>query len=267
MKKWMALLTALVMTVLCAAATAEEKTETAAVNQEALKLFSSEWADGFASIKVYAEEDYWRVYIVNESGSTEWEYSCRFDEAEQALISRDEEANVKTEISIDEEGSEIDRKDVYSDGKARFSLNGEGKLIWKDEKEDAGAAYAFEKIGWFQGVWIAGEDIDSRWELYCYWDVDEPTEAETYSGYKVEIERYEGEAYTHWTYGCNYDPENNTLTSFTGTKEFAEKEGEPISTVYDDGKAKFFMDDEGCVRWTDENENAGEGLQFSMTNG
>ena len=37
--------------------------------------------------------------------------------------------------------------------------------------------------------------------------------------------------------------------------------------VYDDGVAEFSFDDEGCIIWKDENENAGEGLQFNATNG
>ena len=37
--------------------------------------------------------------------------------------------------------------------------------------------------------------------------------------------------------------------------------------VYDDGVAEFSFDDEGCIIWQDENENAGEGLQFNATNG
>ena len=38
-------------------------------------------------------------------------------------------------------------------------------------------------------------------------------------------------------------------------------------TVYDNGVAEFYFDDEGCIGWKDEIENAGEGLQFNATNG
>ena len=266
MKKWTALLTALMMIVLCAAGLAEEETESM-VNLEAAELYSSEWADGFTSAKIYAEEGLWRVRIVSANGVTEWDYCCRYDEAQKTLVSLDEPMNVKTEITIDEEGSEIGRNEVYSDGKAVFSLNQDGELIWTDEKEDAGADFAFEKIGWFQGVWIAGEDMDSYYELNCYWDVEEPAEGEVYSGYKVEITRNEGEACTCWIYACTYKAETNTLVSLFGTKEFSGNEGEPFTTVYEDGEAEFSFDDDGCIRWNDKMENAGEGLQFSMTNG
>ena len=263
MKRWIALLAALVLALLCTVSLAEEE---AVVNPEALRLYSSEWADGFTNMKIYAEEEHWRVLIDSADGSLEWDYCCRYDEEQKRLISLDTD-NLKTEIRIDEEGSEIERNELYNDGSASFFLNEEGKLIWDDEKEDAGAGFFFEKIGWFQGVWIAGENIDSRYELYCYWDTEEPTEGEVYSGYKVEIERYEDETYTHWTYTCIYDAESNTLQSILGHKEFEEREGEPIVTVYDDGKAEFSFDDDGFICWKDEIENAGEGLQFNATNG
>ena len=205
------------------------------------------------------------VFYYNPNIAPAEEYQYRVSE-QKRLISLDTD-NLKTEIRIDEEGSEIERNELYNDGSASFFLNEEGKLIWDDEKEDAGAGFFFEKIGWFQGVWIAGENIDSRYELYCYWDTEEPTEGEVYSGYKVEIERYEDETYTHWTYTCIYDAESNTLQSILGHKEFEEREGEPIVTVYDDGKAEFSFDDDGFICWKDEIENAGEGLQFNATNG
>ena len=40
-----------------------------------------------------------------------------------------------------------------------------------------------------------------------------------------------------------------------------------FTVVYEDGAAVFFFNDEGCIIWQDENENAGEGLQFNATNG
>ena len=266
MKKWTALLTALMMIVLCAAGLAEEETKSE-VNPEAVELYSSEWADGFTSVKIYAEEDHWRVWIISADGATEWDYCCRYDEAQKTLVSLDDPVNVKTEVTIDKEGSEIGRAEVYSDGKAVFALNQDGELIWTDEKENAGEGFAFEKIGWFQGVWIAGEDIDSYYELNCFWDVEAAAEGEVTSGYKVEITRNEDEACTCWIYACVYHPETNTLVSLFGTKEFSGNEGEPFITVYEDGEAEFYFDDDGCIRWNDKNENAGEGLAFNKTNG
>ena len=266
MKKWIALLIALMMTVLCTMALAEEETESA-VSQEAIKLYSSEWADGYTSAKIYAEEDHWHVWITSADGTVKWDYDCLYDEEQKTLVSIDGAENIKTEITIDEEGSEIDWAEIYNDGKAVFSLNEDGKLIWKDEIKDEGAGLAFEKIGWFQGIWVAGEDLESRYELNCYWDVEEPTEGEVYSGYKVEIIRHENETITFWSYACAYNAETDTLESALGVKEFSGEEGEPFTVVYEDGAAVFFFNDEGCIIWQDENENAGEGLQFNATNG
>ena len=118
MRKWIALLAVLMMTVLCTVSLAEEEST---VNPDALRLYSSEWADGFTTVKIYAEEDHWRVRIMSADGSVEWDYCCGYNEAENTLVSLDTD-NIKTEIRIDEEGSEIERNDVYNDGKAVFSL-------------------------------------------------------------------------------------------------------------------------------------------------
>ena len=265
MKKWTALLVALMMTALCAVSLAEETGST--VSPEAIALYSSEWTDGFTSVRIFAEEDHWRVWVVSADGTAEWDYCCLYDAAEKTLKADTDLENTKSIITMDEEGSVTANDVVYTDGAAVFSLNGEGKLIWKDEKEDAGAGFAFEKIGWYEGLWVCGEETGSRYELNCYWDVEEPGDGNVYSGYKVEIERYDGEEYTHWVYSCFYDAETNTLSSIFGSKEYAEKEGDAINTVYDDGEAEFSFDDEGCICWKDKVEDAGNGLQFNATNG
>ena len=38
-----------------------------------------------------------------------------------------------------------------------------------------------------------------------------------------------------------------------------------LRVVYEDGKAVFSLDAEGCLIWQDQNENAGEGLRFVRT--
>ena len=257
MKRWIALLAALVMTLLCAVSLAEE----AVVNSEALQLFSSEWADGFTDVRIYAEEDHWRVRITGAGGSTEWDYCCRYDEAQKMLTTLDTD-NVKTEIRIDEEGSEIERKDVYNDGKASFFLNEEGKLIWDDEKEDAGAGFAFEKIGWF-----AYDFYSEHYTMNVFWDVDEEEDGTIHAGLKVQIEQDDEQSYTSWTYSAAYNAEDNTLVAFLGTKEVQEAAGEALATIYYDGEAVFSWDEEGGLHWDDKVEGAGEGETFMRSNG
>lgn len=46
----------------------------------------------------------------------------------------------------------------YEDGCTEFSINEEGRLIWKDLKEDAGKGLAFDKIGpFYGGRWMKGD--------------------------------------------------------------------------------------------------------------
>lgn len=264
MKKWIAAVAALMMILVCTAAPAEEESM---VNPEAFQLYDSEWVDAGMYVKIYAEEDHWKVWINTWDETVEWDYSCLFDETDKTLKTDGSFENTKHVITIDEEGSEINQNLIYDYGEAVFSLNEDGKLIWDDRTEHAGEGHVFEKIGWFQGLWISGEDADTRYDLDCCWDIEEPAEGEVNSGYKIEIERHEGESYTHWMYSCIYKAEENKLISFFGQKEFAEKAGEPPAVVYEDGEAEFTIDDEGCIRWDDLVENAGDGLQFAPTNG
>ena len=83
----------------------------------------------------------------------------------------------------------------------------------------------------------------------------------------VLIERYEDEAYTHWYYLCAFDAEANILSSSMGVKEHSEREGEPLTVVYEDGQAEFILDGDGNLIWKDATEDAGEGLVFARSNG
>ena len=54
----------------------------------------------------------------------------------------------------------------YEDGCAEFDINEDGKLVWKDLKEDAGKGLAFERIGHFYGGrWMKG-DLEV---VFCDW--------------------------------------------------------------------------------------------------
>ena len=176
MKKWIAALTALMMLLVCTAAPAEEESK---VNPEALQLYSSEWVDTDMYVKIFAEEDHWKVWINTWDEAVEWDYTCQFDETDKVLKTDGSFENTKHVVTIDEEGSEINQNLVYNYGEAVFSLNEEGKLIWEDLTEHAGEDHTFEKIGWFQGLWVSGEDTDARYDLDCCWDIEEASEGET----------------------------------------------------------------------------------------
>ena len=267
MKKWIAALLALMMILLCAAVSAEEEP---VPDSEAMKLYNSTWADGFMMVKIYPEEDHWRVSIRNEDGSVEWNYSCLYDAEQKTLVSDGERENVKTVLTLGEDLSIENENVVYTDGSAVFSLDADGRLTWTDEKEGVGADRSYEKIGWFEGAWDCTDEAGASYILNCFWDVEEPSEGEVYAGYKVEIERTDGLDYTHWYYPCVYNPEENILVAVFSTKEYSEKEGEPAAEVYTvipaegEEETVFSFDDDGCIRWKDAVEDAGKDLQFFM---
>ena len=144
MKKWIAAAAALMMILVCTAAPAEEESM---VNPEAFQLYDSEWVDAGMYVKIYAEEDHWKVWINTWDETVEWDYSCLFDEADKTLKTDGSFENTKHVITIDEEGSEINQNLIYDYGEAVFSLNEDGKLIWDDQTEHAGEGHVFEKIG------------------------------------------------------------------------------------------------------------------------
>ena len=266
MKKIIAALAALMMLLVLTGASADQEVP------EEVKMFSSMWVDDFMSVRAVAVGDQWQISINTWGGSVGWEYVCLYDGEQKVLRTDPEEQNVKTISTVDDSGSVIDSNVMYTDGAAVFSLDEQGHLVWQDAKEDVGAGHAFEKIGWFEGTWDASDE-NGDYMLYCFWDMAETDDGDVVAGYKVEIERQSGENYTHWYYPCGYDAETDTLSAAYSIKEFAENPDEALNEVYslvpEEGEetTTFIIDDEGCIRWKDAVENAGEGLQFLPSNG
>lgn len=270
MKKWIAVLAAIMMVLLCAAAPAENESETAPNETfSPLNTFNSSWVDSDSTIEVRPaspEGDQWEITILNFDKTVEWKYSCIYDAEKNALVSNADGENTKKIFTLNDEGAGITESTVYTDGAAVFSLDINGNLVWQDEKEDVGSGRTFEKAGWFLGGYACEGADGSQYELECFWDV-EVTEDGEYSGYKVMINQYNGEETTSWNYSCVYLPETDTLSTLFGSKDYQGKIDEPITTVYDDGKAEFYFNDDGFLCWKDLNEGAGDGLYFVMSNG
>ena len=263
MKKWFSILLAVLMVcgIICTAALAEE--EPAAQEAPDPDNYSGVWVCDRASIEINWEEEGYRVYIEWGSSAWEttiWEYSCFYHEEDNTLVSmpfgrRLEE--VYTEGSDDPTVTE-----VYDDGQATFSLNEEGCLIWQDEKEDAGKDMHFERISDsgapdpdnYSGEWECDRaSIEINWEE---------------EGYRVYIE-WGSSAWetTIWEYSCFYHEEDNTLVSMPFGRRMEEvyTEGSDVPTlteVYNDGQATFSLDEEGCLIWQDEKEDAGKDMHF-----
>ena len=110
-------------------------------------LFSGVWMCDRASVTIDREEEGYRVLIEWADNADEeniWEYSCLYHEDDNTLVSMP--FGLYRRVTYAEGGEEVSSETVYEDGQATFSLNEDGKLIWKDEKEDAGKDMLFEYI-------------------------------------------------------------------------------------------------------------------------
>ena len=110
-------------------------------------LYSGSWACDRASIEMNWEEEGYRVLISWGSSAwenSEWEYSCYYHEEDKTLVSMP--FGSRTDYVYGDDGELVSATEIYSDGSATFSLDGEGKLIWQDEKENAGDGMRFERI-------------------------------------------------------------------------------------------------------------------------
>ena len=119
--------------------------------------YVSTWTanDGDWRIESVDEDGGIRVSVVHRLGDNRediWEYSAAMGPNDTLLAvplglhyQRDTVSNEWTVT-------------YYEDGDAEFIINEEGKLIWKDLKEDAGKDLAFIKIGTFYGGhWMKGD--------------------------------------------------------------------------------------------------------------
>ena len=79
----------------------------------------------------------------NAFARTVWLYTCDYDTETDSLISNGEIAE-RYDYAYDENQA-YSQTLVYSDGKAVFSLDQDGFLIWRDQKENAGEGLRFEK--------------------------------------------------------------------------------------------------------------------------
>ena len=259
MKKLTAILIALMLAVCCTAALAEGNE----AEHEAVKLFDSEWVSVAGRVSAAYMDGYWSVEVTSGDYTVEWDYFCVYDEARKALVTSGEGySSTKTLITRDEEGSEVSREVAYSDGEAEFSINEDGKLVWKDAKEDAGAGAEFERIGWF-----ADDFYSEHYTMTVFWDVEEEEDGTIHSGLRVQIDGFNENTFTSWNYAAAYNAEDNTLSAFLGTMEVQEAADEALVTIYYDGEAVFSWDEEGGLHWKDMKDDAGAGEVFERSNG
>lgn len=251
MKKLALAILALAM-LLTSAAFAEE--EVATMPEEAA-AFAGKWVCGRASIEMDWEEEGFRVFIQwgnSASESTEWEYSCFYQEADHSLVSMP--TGLRTEVVYDETGAVQSFSEVYNDGEAAFILDEDGCLLWQDAKEDAGKDMRFVRDDPFSGVWVCGR---ASMEV----DLED-------GGYKVFISWASSAAeVTEWEYSCIYDAVHNTLEAMPFglcTDVVYDEKGDiaASSVRYEDGEATFLLEEDGHLLWQDAKEDAGKDMRF-----
>ena len=104
------------------------------------------WACDRAVIRMYWEEEGYRVAVEWSSSAWEnsvWEYNCHYHADENALVSLP--FGIRTDYVYDDAGNIVNANVIYEDGQAKFFLDADGKLIWQDEKENAGDGMRFEE--------------------------------------------------------------------------------------------------------------------------
>ena len=167
------------------------------------KPYVSTWvaADGEWRIEMYGEDGGIKPYIVHRLGDNKedvWEYATALNPEKTALTA----VPFGLHYRYDTVTGDWDET-YYEDGDALFTINGDGKLLWNDLKEDAGKGLEFEKIGEFYGGhWMKGDT-----EVYFY---------DWYEGeYDIRCYRYaeDGTILADAILKGIYDPETDTITA------------------------------------------------------
>ncbi|MBQ9010060.1 MAG: hypothetical protein IJ088_12145 [Clostridia bacterium] len=132
---------------------------------------------------------------------TSWEYLAEYEEETGTLKSLPD-TGMKSRNRGDAEGNILESVYEYSDGAAVFSRNAAGELLWKDEKEDAGAGLTFKGIGAFAGKYLGG-----NCQINMVWNPHE-------SDYDVDVSIREDESTVReWVMKGTFHPENGTLSA------------------------------------------------------
>ena len=239
MKKLIALLLILCLSVGITAAFAEDEDMAVYLDEHPeAAVYVSAWVaeDGDWRIEVFDEDGGLKLMVVHRLGDNKedvWEYAAETD-AENKLIAVPLGLHYKQDTVTYE-------WDVtyYEDGDAEFSITEDGKLIWKDLKEDVGKDLAFEKIGSFYGGRWMKDDIEV---IFYDW----------YDG-QYDIRLYQrgenNEILKDAILKGDYAPETDTLTA---TGEFDGEE--PITIV-------FSYNENNQITWTENGESTV--LEFS----
>ena len=233
MKKIIALFLVLCFSLAAAAVLAEDDIGYYLDDHPEAIVYESTWIAGNGDwrIEVYGEDGGMKLMAVHRLGDNKediWEYSAALDEDGKltpvplGLHYRQDTVTYDLDLTW------------YEDGDAEFSISEEGKLLWKDLKEDAAKDLAFEKIGNFYGSRWMKDDIE-----VIFWD--------WYDG-QYDIRLYqrgeENEILKDAILKGDYDAETDTLTGSGGFDN-----EEPFTVT-------FSFDENGNIVWTENGESA-----------
>lgn len=239
MKKLISLLLVLCLAFTAVSALAEEDDnfDYLAENPNA-KPFDSVWvaANGDWRAEVFIEDGGPKISVIHklEGKLDVWEYTC--DLTDKTLVSSPFGLHYLKDISTGDWD-----KTYYEDGEARFSINEAGKLVWADQKEDAGKGLEFDRIGSFCGSrWMKGADIEVI--FYDWYDGE----------YDIRVYQYgkDKEILKDAILKGTYDAASDTVTAV------GEFEGEKPMTI------TFSYDANHHVVWTENGQSTT--MEFSL---
>ena len=256
MKKTMAILLALALALGCAFAAAETEEETTyAQEHPGVMKYDGYWVseDERTLVEIGVRLDGVEMVIYRTPGEKEfvsWEYLLTYDDETGTLHS---DNGMKSTNTVQEDGGLGDSSVYeYEDGQTDFSINEEGRLVWKDLKEDAGAGQTFLPIGCFLGDYACDRaSISFRWNE---------------GHYAVDISWADSaEVNNTWQYVGEYDPETRTVTARGFYQKLTYLEDGTVDLEADpeerEVSAVFSIDENYHLIWTSP-DGEGDGLAF-----
>lgn len=221
------------------------------------RKFESDWAIPAGRVRIDYEEEGYRVQVTREDlekgiGSV-WEYSCYYHEDTDSLVSV---SSSRTPFTVSPENGEKLYQEAAYEGlddvnqNTEFTIDGQGHLIWKDGRENAGAGLAFTNIGRLEGVWKnEAEEV----EVEFMWDGIDP---DTFR-YTVHIQRGKigAEHYALFLMTGEFDPATGRLSA-DGTCTLFTRNASGEYDIGEDGEnydAFFSLTKDGHLLYETEN--------------
>lgn len=217
------------------------------------------WASDRAMMTVAVMGEAVLIDIVQDDGVTErveWSYEASWDEAAGELNTPKTGRKTRTEYGRYLE--DLDAVELYSDGAAAFRLNGDGSLVWTDDKENPGMQALFNRPkdvpAEYDGMWLSGDGES----LFI-----------TNMGGSAACVVWSADERFRWIY-CNAlyseaDGGLNTMANGVKTKIAIDPETVDYTTYeheYTDGRAFFGLDADGRMLWKESRD--GEALAIAF---